>query len=82
MNEQTKNWETYIAARDSLEAKHPVGSVVLLHDGKIVEVCDNSDQAYSIGREKFGMGKFTTQTIGEDQISLGVFSVLLSPAAG
>jgi hypothetical protein len=82
MNEQEKNREAYAAAREKLEAEHPAGSVALLHDGEIVQVCDNGDEAYSIGREKYGMGHFSTQTIGEAPISLGVFSVLLSPAAG
>jgi hypothetical protein len=80
MDEQTKNREAFMAARERLEAEHPAGSVALLHDGKIVKICDDSEEAYSIGREKYGMGHFSTQTIGEAPISLGVFSVLLSTA--
>ena len=80
MDEQEKNRDAYMAARKRLEAEHPAGKVVLLHDGKIVKVCDNSDEAYSIGRKKYGMGNFSTQTIGEAPISLGVFSMLLSSA--
>ena len=82
MNEQEKNREAYMSARERLEAEHPAGSAVLLHNGEIVQVCDDSDQAYSLGREKFGLGNFSTQTIGESPISLGIFSMLLSPTVG
>ena len=78
MNEQLdKNREAYNAVKDNLESEH-FGRVALLHDGQVVAIYNDSVDAYSIGREKYGMGNFSIVKIGEAPISLGIFAMCLS----
>lgn len=78
MNEQLdKNREAYNAVKDNLESEH-FGRVALLHDGQVVAIYNDSVDAYSIGREKYGMGNFSIVKIGEAPISLGIFTMCLS----
>ena len=78
MNEQLdKNRRAYDAVKDDLESEH-FGRVALLHDGEVVAIYNDSVDAYSIGREKYGMGNFSIAKIGEAPISLGIFTMCLS----
>ena len=78
MNEQLdKNREAYNAVKDNLESEH-FGRVALLHDGQVVAIYNDSVDAYSIGREKYGMGNFSIVKIGEAPISLGIFTMCVS----
>ena len=69
-----KNWDTFKKAEQSLAAEH-LGRTVLLHDGEIVAIYNDSGDAYSVGCEKFGLGNFSIETIGEKPISLGFFTM-------
>ena len=69
-----KNWVAFKAREESLRADN-LGRTVLLHDGEIVEIYNDSGDAYSIGCEKFGLGKFSIQTIGEKPRSLGILTM-------
>ena len=69
-----KNIKAYESLRKDLEEKHP-GRVALLHDGALVDIYNDSGDAYSIGCDKFGLGKFTIQKIGDVPISLGIFTI-------
>ncbi len=71
-----KNWDAFNAAKEELEAEH-LGKTALLHDGKVVAIYNDSGDAYTIGREKYGLGNFSTQTIGEKPIHLGIFTLCL-----
>lgn len=77
-DELEKNWAAFIEAKEKLEAEH-FGKTVLLHDGKIIEIYNDSGDAYSVGCEKFGLGNFSTQTIGSEPISLGFFTMYALP---
>ena len=77
MNSQLeKNRAAYNAIKEEMEAEH-FGRAVLLHDGEIVEIYNDSGDAYAIGCEKFGLGNFSIEKIGEPPISLGVFTMCL-----
>ncbi len=77
MNSQLhKNRAAYNAIKEEMEAEH-FGRAALLHDGEIVEIYDDSGDAYAIGCEKFGLGNFSIEKIGEPPISLGVFTMCL-----
>ncbi len=77
MNSQLhKNRAAYIAIKEEMEAEH-FGRAALLHDGEIVEIYNDSGDAYAIGCEKFGLGNFSIENIGEPPISLGVFTMCL-----
>ena len=71
-----KNRKAYVAKKKELESKH-FGRVVLLHDGEIVDIYNDSGDAYAIGCEKFGLGNFSIEKIGEPPISLGIFTMSL-----
>lgn len=71
------NYESYIANyRDELERDH-MGKVVLLHDGEIVDVFDEYDDAYWRGVDDYELGNFSIQKIGDQPAQLGVFAYAL-----
>ena len=77
MNSQLeKNRVAYKAIKEKMETDH-FGRVALLHDGEIVEIYNDSGDAYTIGCEKFGLGNFSIENIGEPPISLGIFTMCL-----
>ena len=59
-----ENCDGYRAARAKLEAEH-MGRTALLHQGEVVDICDDDGDAYKIGCGKYGLGNFTIQVIGE-----------------
>ncbi len=71
-----KNRAAYNAIKEEMEAEH-FGRAALLHDGEVVEIYNDSGDAYAIGCEKFGLGNFSIEKIGEPPISLGVFTMCL-----
>ncbi|MCE2453836.1 MAG: hypothetical protein J4F48_13725 [Nitrospinae bacterium] len=71
-----KNRVAYNAIKEEMEAEH-FGRAALLHDGEVVEIYNDSGDAYAIGCEKFGLGNFSIEKIGEPPISLGVFTMCL-----
>ncbi len=72
--ELQKNWVAFKAREESLRAEN-LGRTVLLHDGEIVQIYNDSGDAYSVGCDKFGLGKFSIQTIGEKPRSLGILTM-------
>lgn len=70
-----KTW-MYSTLLKKLEAEH-LGRMALLHNGKVVAIYNDSGDAYAIGREKYGLGNFSTQTIGEKPIHPGIFTFCL-----
>ena len=77
-SELERNWSAFEKARQRLEAEH-LGRIVLLHDGKIVAVYNDSGDAYDIGCEKYGLGNFSIETIGSRPKSLGFFTMHVHP---
>ena len=71
-----KNNEAYQKIKVDLE-EHHLGRFALMHDGTLVEIYDDSDEAYSVGCKDFGLGKFSIQAIGEEPISLGIFTLCI-----
>ena len=79
MSEQLEiNLGAFKAAREGLEEDH-LGRTVLLHDGEIVAIYNDSGDAYEIGCEKFGLGNFSVETIGGQPKSLGFFTAYIPP---
>ena len=71
MTEQLKkNWDAFKVA-ESQYGPEDVGKTVLLHDGQVIKVYNDSNDAYSDGCKEYGLGNFSTQTIGEKPISFG-----------
>ncbi len=75
MNDQMEiNRRAYNDAKERLEGEH-LGRVALLHEGKVVSIYNDSGDAYAIACEKYGLGNFTIQKIGQRPISLGIHTL-------
>ena len=74
-----KNHEAYNAVRAEMEDRH-FGKAALMHDGEIVGIYNDSGDAYSIGCEKFGLGHFSIELVGERPVHLGVFTLDVLPS--
>ena len=73
-NEQLKlNWDAFNSMKSELEAEH-FGRTALFHDGVLIAIYNDSGDAYKIGKEKFGLGNFSVETIGVRPKSLGFFT--------
>ena len=71
MNEQLNiNKEAYSKIREKMEAEN-LGRVILMHDGEVINIFNDGEDAYMIGLDRYGLGKFSLQTIGDKPISLG-----------
>ena len=77
-NQLDRNQAAYESIRAELEEKH-MGRVVLMHDGEVVEVYNDSGDAYKIGCEKYGLGNFFLVNVGEQPINLGFFTMFVKP---
>lgn len=74
--ELKKNQEAYEAVKGKMESEH-WGRTVLLHDGNVVAIYNDEGDAYDIGREKFGEGRFSLYVVGKRPIDLGYHSLFL-----
>lgn len=72
-----KNREAYNKVRDQMESEH-LGRFALMHDGEIVAIYNDSGDAYSIGCDRYGLGNFSIEKIGEAPISLGILSMCVA----
>lgn len=73
------NWEAFNKMKDTLEAEH-LGRIALFHDGELIEIYNDSGDAYKIGKAQYGLGNFSIETIGEKPKSLG-FSTSFIPSS-
>ena len=74
MSDQAKiNHAAYLEIQNELE-DNSMGKIALMHDGKVVEIYDESDDAYFDGCKQYGLGNFSIQVIGEKPASLGALS--------
>ena len=77
MNDQIeKNRKAYDIKKDRLEAEN-LGCVALLHDGEIIEIYNDMQDAYKIGKSAYGLGYFSLERIGERPVSLGIYTMCL-----
>ena len=66
-----ENRAGYQAVRAQLEALH-MGRTALLHQGQVAAIYNDTGDAYQIGCDKYGLGHFAIQVIGERPIHLGI----------
>ena len=50
-----------------------------MHDGEVVEVYNDSGDAYKIACEKYGLGNFSLVHIGAQPVDLGFFTMFVEP---
>lgn len=64
-NQAQANYDAYQAAhKERLERVHP-GATALMHNGEVIHVYDNEDDAYNDGCEKYGLENFSLVRIGQ-----------------
>lgn len=56
------------------------GRVALMHDGELKAVYNDMGDAYSIGCEKYGLGRFSLVRIGAQPVDLGVHALAMDAA--
>ena len=78
--ELEKNRAAYESMKDELERDH-LGRVALFHDGKLMGIYNDAEDAYTAGESAYGLGHFTTQPIGGRPIELGILTLSISPVA-
>ncbi len=72
------NQAAYEKVQDQMERRY-MGRTVLMHDGNVVEVYNDDEDAYKIGCDKFGLGDFSLVNVGEKPINLGFFTMFVNP---
>ena len=78
MAEIRKNIKAYQSMEKELERDH-FGRIAMFHDGKLVSTYNDRGDAYDIGCEKFGLGRFALKRIGEKPASLGAARLYVEP---
>jgi len=74
--EVDKNFAAFQKLLPSLLTTHP-GKYAVMHDGKVIEVCDTLSDAVRFGHAKFGDYKFSVQEITSKNVNLGFHSYAL-----
>ena len=69
--ELNKNRAAFDLVKGQMEAEH-WGKTVLLHDGNVVAIYNDEGDAYDIGCEKFGEGRFSIHLAGERPVKPGI----------
>ena len=77
--EINKNQEAFDKVREAMEGGH-WSKTVLMHDGAVVAIYNDHGDAYTIGCEKFGLGKFSLHLVGQQPVDLGFHAISLIAA--
>ena len=76
MEELKKNIAAYNSMREELERDN-FGRIAVFHDGNLIAIYNDRNDAYDIACEKFGVGNFSLRQIGENPASFGGASMYL-----
>lgn len=71
-SEAQTNHAAYVEKYQRELERHHRGRVALMHSGELVEIYNDEGDAYAIGCEKFGLGKFSIKTVGERPVHMGI----------
>lgn len=78
VTEAHRNYRAYQEEyKDRLEREHP-GRIAMLHNQELVSVYNDMGDAYSIGVEKYGLGNFSLQRIGQRPIEIGILAAAIT----
>ncbi|MCY4171259.1 MAG: hypothetical protein OXF08_06620 [Bacteroidetes bacterium] len=64
----------YLERKREFEILYP-GKILLMHDGEVSGVYNDMGDAYSIGCDKFGLGRFSLHRVCKKPIGLGTSSL-------
>lgn len=71
------NFTAYLERHKRELEKQHWGRIVLMHDGEIAGIYNDRSDAYSVGAEKYGLGNFSLQKIGERPARLGIITAAI-----
>ena len=71
-----ENKAAYEAIKAKMEAEH-MGRTVLMHKGEVVDIFDESEDAYMAGCEKYGPGHFMIQLVGQRPLYIGMHALCM-----
>ena len=66
-----ENYTAYEAMQEKLEAEH-MGRTVLIHKGEVVDIFDESEDAYMAGCDRYGLGQFMIHLVGQRPVPIGM----------
>ena len=66
-----KDHRAYLSMKEALQEEHD-GKTALLHNGEIVSIEDHSGEAYRRGCDRFSLGNFSLEEIGQKPLRLGI----------
>lgn len=69
------NRRAYKKIQAKMEQEH-MGEYALMHDGEVVEISENGSVVYAIGCERFGLGCFSIEKVGEFPHNLGIHGLI------
>ncbi|WP_419554241.1 hypothetical protein [Candidatus Poriferisodalis sp.] len=76
MSEARTNYKAYQEKyQDDLE-QTDLGRIALMYNGEVVGLFNDDEDAYSVGLDRYGSGKFSMQRIGAQPISMGLLTAL------
>ena len=70
MAELEKNQSAYDEVKEDMETNH-WGRLVLLSNGKVIDIYNDEKDACAIGNRLFGLGNFSVIRVGERPTDLG-----------
>lgn len=77
-----RNHEVYTAKYKQELERSDLGRTALMHDGEIIEIYDESVQAYMAGVNQYGLGEFSIVKIGRRPVDLGILAGATLSQAG
>ncbi len=75
--EMRKNLDAYEEKKDDLERNHS-GKIAVMHNGELVDIYNDEQDAYKSACARFGLGKFVIKQIGKKPISLGIYTICVA----
>lgn len=72
---QTNN-KAYESQQAEMEKKH-MGKYLLMHEGEVTLILNDSGDAYQVGCEQYGLGKFSIKKVGEKPMDIGIHALCL-----
>jgi hypothetical protein len=69
----SRNYEAFREILPTLLPEH-LGKFALMKDGSVVDLFDTAIEAFTAGKERFGVGHFSMQKIIDRPVDLGYFS--------
>ncbi|MYE38433.1 MAG: hypothetical protein F4X82_02870 [Candidatus Spechtbacteria bacterium SB0662_bin_43] len=71
-----ENYDFFLEKKDTIPPEHS-DKFVLIYKKKFVGYFDTENDAFRVGFEKYGNGKFSIQKVSDEPVDLGIISYTL-----